>query len=346
MDSQRQAQIILYGKAFARDGDMWAFPAEVIDAELDFLQAANAARANLPVPPPLSPEAVQEQNYLRLSFSRLTSIYDGLAEELAAQGLPHKAIVERLYIELTKGAVEARTSDTHVVKDRIPFLYAFSVPLAGVAKADRGYHHPATRYLMFPVSKKLSPNNANDMNRVRAGLVHIGPDTMYHFMYEDCMVNAEQPYKGLLRSRLLVKCWWTIFFGPLSALRRDGEVDTFRRGRKCNAYRNNITRVSMRSIAYVATLARFALSSDTSISPGNPRPSGDSPPFTYYAFYRSLVSLLESPNPNSAKLKFRTELLEWWNTECFTKGPYNRDDGAEVGESTSFADMFDAEEAA
>ncbi|KDQ18750.1 hypothetical protein BOTBODRAFT_171529 [Botryobasidium botryosum FD-172 SS1] len=320
MDIQRRTQINRLGKAFVRDGDMWAFPAKVIDAKLDFLKTAHAIQTNAAQRPPLSPDKFKEQAYLRSSFARLTSIYEGLGEELAAQGPDHRTVVEQL---LTKGTKEARMADTHTITVTPPAIHTFIPTITSTRKADKGFHHQATRALLFPVI---------DMERVRSGDVLIGSGTTYHFMYEGCVADPKQPLKA-----------WIVLFGPSFARASEGELNALRHGKKCNAYRNRIKQISMRFIAYITTLVHFALSSDTSLSPGDPRISSDNPIFTYSVFYRFLVDFLESPDPNRAQHKFRTKLLVWWNSECFFKGPSHSQAGNSnlVGESTRFSDLFD-----
>ncbi|OBZ71240.1 hypothetical protein A0H81_08793 [Grifola frondosa] len=106
---------------------------------------------------------------------------------------------------------------------------------------------------------------------------------------------------GILEGPLLVQCYRRIFTGKSTALADPG----IPRGasRKCVAAKNDMTRVTPASIAYVACLVRFCLSAQTEwcVTDGD---------FSYETYYGYLVELFDDAD-------FAVPVLKWWNRMVF-----------------------------
>ncbi|GJJ05878.1 hypothetical protein Clacol_000065 [Clathrus columnatus] len=103
---------------------------------------------------------------------------------------------------------------------------------------------------------------------------------------------------GFLRSNALVRTFRIIFQGLSSV---DCCGPSGRATKKGNVELNNMRKVTAPSIAYIATLVRFALDSASTFASG-----GHHGTFNYHAFYTSIVTLLRMK-------EFRDSLLTWWN---------------------------------
>ncbi|KAH9013217.1 hypothetical protein EDB84DRAFT_1568756 [Lactarius hengduanensis] len=91
--------------------------------------------------------------------------------------------------------------------------------------------------------------------------------------------EIRDPYKGFLRSTLLVVAYKHVFISPSSAKVAN------RSTRGGNAALHNITSVTFESVTYVATLVRFALSNEPTFVPGGQDPvTGQQNGFPYCDF--------------------------------------------------------------
>ncbi|KAG2758156.1 hypothetical protein P692DRAFT_201835498 [Suillus brevipes Sb2] len=99
------------------------------------------------------------------------------------------------------------------------------------------------------------------------------------FLYAHYVYDHDDPWSGLLKSRLLVCAYKHVFTSPSSVNR---EPKATRSG---NARLHGMNCVTMASIAYIAT----------------------------QTFYHSLLDLLEDPKES----KEVDELLTWWNHQVF-----------------------------
>ncbi|KDQ13653.1 hypothetical protein BOTBODRAFT_175371 [Botryobasidium botryosum FD-172 SS1] len=334
-------KLINYGKAYNRNGNMWVTPEQAIEAKLLFLEQEGLEDPSSPSSPTLDKDAKAAQDYLRSAYSHLKSTYPSLVEDMTRNEGAERDFMET---KLEEGADRARMADTHAIRSAVLHneIYSFEPLLCQIDKTQWGYHHVGTAHLLFPVVKDLSEANERDVHQIRAGMVQIGCGIFYNFMWEGYSpVDPKNHLKGAFRGQILLNAYFIIFFGLSTVTCPQNQLDSLRRGRKCNAARNGIKSVSMQAIVYVTTLVRFALSSDTSLSPGNPHIGNHG--FSYSGFYRSLVNFLDGPNPSRVRQKFRAELLQWWNTKCFPKGTaYSDDDDTTVAATT--ADLFDEEE--
>ncbi|KAH9025761.1 hypothetical protein EDB84DRAFT_1563954 [Lactarius hengduanensis] len=116
--------------------------------------------------------------------------------------------------------------------------------------------------------------------------------------------EIRDPYKGFLRSTLLVVAYKHVFISPSSAKVAN------RSTRGGNAALHNITSVTFESVTYVATLVRFALSNEPTFVPGGQDPvTGQQNGFPYCDFYHKLLV-----HKDFLDVEEELEgLLQWWN---------------------------------
>ncbi|KIJ93139.1 hypothetical protein K443DRAFT_646874 [Laccaria amethystina LaAM-08-1] len=204
---------------------------------------------------------------------------------------------------LQKGASSTRSDDTKSLKSAIidwltPPGEALIPPIARNMKVDRGYHHEKTGVLLCPTGVDWS--DIKIKQKLRTGEFTVRGDQWLIFLWSGYKYDEDQPWRGLLRSDILVKSFKHIFTSPSSV---EKEAKATRSG---NARLHGMTSVTPASVAYVATQARFALSSLPVFTHSDKVTDSE-------LFYNSILNLLEDPDE-------RTEvgdLISWWNRQIF-----------------------------
>ncbi|KAG1887687.1 hypothetical protein F4604DRAFT_1877518 [Suillus subluteus] len=204
---------------------------------------------------------------------------------------------------IDKGATGARGDDTKTLKSAIldwiaPRGEAIQPPLHRNSKIDRGFNHELTGSLLCPVG--LDWNNPGTKENLRSGKMLVCGDQWPIFLYNNYTYDPEDPWCGLLRSRLLIYAYKHVFTSPSSV---DREPKATRSG---NARLHGMNSVTIASMAYIATQVRFALSSSSVFSRTDTTTDSET-------FYHSLLDLLEDPE----ECKEVDELLTWWNHQVF-----------------------------
>ncbi|KAH9950850.1 hypothetical protein B0H21DRAFT_776503 [Amylocystis lapponica] len=165
-------------------------------------------------------------------------------------------------------------------------------------KAERGFQHDVTGALLCPV--ELNWDNDEVKVGLRIGELTVAADSWPRFMYRDNAYDPENPWKGLLRGKLLVTAFKHIFTSPTSV--DDGSRAT----RAGNARIHGMTSVTPGSIAYVATQVRFALSSAEVFSRSDTAMNSA-------GFYDVLLELLTDEEDKEEI----DALFAWWNRQVF-----------------------------
>ncbi|KZP11148.1 hypothetical protein FIBSPDRAFT_962474 [Athelia psychrophila] len=204
---------------------------------------------------------------------------------------------------LQKGANNARADDTKGLKTGIvdwitPRGQALTPTLFRNNKSDRGFNHPRTGELLCPAAWDWSDEAVK--RGLRSGERAIPGEQWPAFIYEDNQYDSTNPWQGLFRGALLVTAYKFIFTSPSSA---DGEVKACRSG---NARIHGMTEITLPSLAYVATLVRFSLSSQTTFTRSNCVTESE-------RFYNTIMDLLLDVR----ELSEINELKAWWNAEVF-----------------------------
>jgi hypothetical protein len=204
---------------------------------------------------------------------------------------------------IQKGASSARSDDTKSLKGAIldwitPRGQPLNPPLSRNVKSDRGFHHERTGALLCPGG--LDWSNSETKDKLRSGEMAISGDQWPVFVYQGYNYDPEDPWNGLLRSTILVSSYKHIFTSPSSV---EKEAKATRSG---NARLHGMTRVTSASIAYVATQARFALSSSPVFSRTDTVTDSET-------FYNSILDFLEDIDEQEEV----NDLLVWWNRQIF-----------------------------
>ncbi|KAG1850564.1 hypothetical protein C8R48DRAFT_613481 [Suillus tomentosus] len=257
---------------------------------------------------------------LRLEQMEDTSLEDFSAEERREHGVfeqlldSYPSLLERLKNGseeeilhvgelIGKGAAGARGDDTKTLKSAIldwicPKGEAIQPPLHRNSKIDRGFNHELTGSLLCPAG--LNWNDSQTKENLRSGETLVCGDQWPIFLYANQTYDPEDPWCGLLRSRLLVSAYKHVFTSPSSV---DREPKATRSG---NARLHGMNSVTVASIAYIATQVRFALTSSSVFSRTDTTTDSET-------FYHSLLDLLEDTDES----KEVDELLVWWNRQVF-----------------------------
>ncbi|KIJ53894.1 hypothetical protein M422DRAFT_155071, partial [Sphaerobolus stellatus SS14] len=151
-------------------------------------------------------------------------------------------------------------------------------------KSSRGFAHPLTRRAIKDLESGKLPRD---------------PEEMLLFLYEGYICDVEDQMKGFLKSGLLLKSWLALYHGPSAW---GGGKSKSKRSAK--AYLCDITQVTGRTIAYIATLLHCALSDDETM---DRNPSAGK--FNYTEFFWSIVTVFEDPDFQDEA----EETLQWWN---------------------------------
>ncbi|KJA15738.1 hypothetical protein HYPSUDRAFT_207595 [Hypholoma sublateritium FD-334 SS-4] len=155
-----------------------------------------------------------------------------------------------------------------------------AISIKGKFKDDRGFCHPATASLLCPV---MYPDTPETYNAILSGRLPVTTTMLPRFLFpDDHVYDPDDISKDLLRGHVMYRAAKHIFQGPSAALQGPGS----HRGKQGNASICGITTMTPRTIAYVATQVRFALSSTSSWTPRDGT-------FSYTDFYWHIVGLLD-----------------------------------------------------
>ncbi|KAJ3502959.1 hypothetical protein NMY22_g18413 [Coprinellus aureogranulatus] len=256
-------------------------------------------------------------------FQDLTDLCPGLEARIL------KASPEELHYVadmIAKGSSGARADDTKSLKSVIidwitPRGGALNPPLSRNVKTDRGFYHDATGELLCPAT--LDWKDPSIKTQLKSGEISVSGDVWPVFLYRDHKFNPDNPWDGLLQGKLLVSAYKHVFTSPSSV---DQETRATRSG---NAELHGMTSVSIPSIAYIATLVRFALGS-SAVFCRNDRTTDSE------RFYKSIVDWLESPEEHEEV----QSLINWWNRKIFPAHHTDGQNGKAVIPTNAFKNCF------
>ncbi|KAG2354502.1 hypothetical protein BDR07DRAFT_1454097 [Suillus spraguei] len=232
---------------------------------------------------------------------RLEQMEDAPLEDFPAESEEKIIRVGEL---IGKGAVGVRGDDTKMLKSAVLNWIslkgaAIQPPLHRNSKIDQGFKHELTRSLLCPVG--LDWNDAETRESLQSGKMSVCGDQWPIFLYAHHIFDAEDPWCGLLRNRLLA--YKHIFMSPSSV---NKEPKAMWSG---NAHLHSMNCVTITSIAYIATQVRqcvFALSSSSVFTWTDTTMDSET-------FYHSLLDLFKDPDES----KEVNDLLTWWNHQVF-----------------------------
>ncbi|KJA13589.1 hypothetical protein HYPSUDRAFT_151445 [Hypholoma sublateritium FD-334 SS-4] len=234
-------------------------------------------------------------------FILLLKSVPGLEDRIMASDSEEE--VHHIATLIQKGASSARSDDTKSLKSAIidwllPAGEPLIPPIARNAKIDRGFNHERTGALLCPAGVDWSDREIKQ--KLRSGELSVSGDQWPIFLYTSYEYDDTNPWKGLLRSAILVKAFKHIFTSPSSV---DIEAKATRSG---NARIHGMTSMTCASVVYAATQARFALSSSSVFSRTDTSTDSE-------RFYNSLLELLADPE----EIDEVNTLLVWWNRQVF-----------------------------
>ncbi|KIJ92352.1 hypothetical protein K443DRAFT_135315 [Laccaria amethystina LaAM-08-1] len=213
-------------------------------------------------------------------FQALLKMVPGLQDRLATASLEETRHIADL---LQKGASSARSDDTKSLKAAIidwitPRGEALHPPIPRNSKTERGFNHEKMGVLLCPAG--LDWSDIEVKQKLRNGELLVPGDQWPIFLYQGSVYDEDDPWKGLLRSTLLVSTFKHIFTSPSSV---EKEAKATRSG---NARIHGMTQVTRASITYAATQARFALASAAVFSRSDTVTDSE-------RFYNSVLELLD-----------------------------------------------------
>ncbi|KIJ64395.1 hypothetical protein HYDPIDRAFT_28335 [Hydnomerulius pinastri MD-312] len=233
-------------------------------------------------------------------FRELLRMVPGLEARLMASAEDEVIHIADL---IQKGANGARADDTKGMKSAIidwitPKGQSLNPHIPRNVKSGRGFNHERTGALLCPAG--LDWNNTDTRSKLISGQIQVAGDQWPVFLYANYTYDPEDPWNGLLRSGLLVSAFKHIFTSPSSV---DQEPKATRSG---NARLHGMRCITKASLAYVATQARFSLTSAQVFSRTDLVTDSE-------RFYTTILELLEDPDEKDEV----DQLLVWWNRQVF-----------------------------
>ncbi|KAI1784128.1 hypothetical protein LXA43DRAFT_1101726 [Ganoderma leucocontextum] len=235
-------------------------------------------------------------------YTQIIQFLPDLEEGLTKENITTSQL-NRICASIQAGANAARADDVKGLKgailDWITDKTTGLVPPIARNKMDgRGFNHEATGKELCPAG--LDWNDPSIKSALKAGTMVVQSDQWSIFLYLNGAYDPERPWAGLLRGRLLVNAFKHVFTSPSSV------EDAGRSTKSSNAALHGMTKVTLASIAYVATLVRFSLSSRATFARSDTVTDSQT-------FYNVLLAFLTHPDERENA----NELLVWWNKQVF-----------------------------
>ncbi|KAG0703964.1 hypothetical protein DFH29DRAFT_802625, partial [Suillus ampliporus] len=221
-------------------------------------------------------------------FMELVDSYPGLLERLTNGEEEDIICVGEL---LGKGASGARGDDTKTLKSAVlewlvPRGQVVMPPLSRNIKSDRRFNHEVTGVLLCPAD--LDWSNAETKQGLKSGEITVRGDQWPMFLYAGYIYDPEDPWKGLLRSEILIFGFKHVFTS-LSSVDKEPKAT-----HSSNAYLHG-----MKSVRFSLCSSSVFSRTDTVMDSNN--------------FYHSILDLLEDPDENDEV----ADLMLWWTRRVF-----------------------------
>ncbi|KAG2032487.1 hypothetical protein BDR03DRAFT_935988 [Suillus americanus] len=122
-----------------------------------------------------------------------------------------------LFMSIGKGAAGARGDNTKTLKSAVldwisPKGAAIQPPLHRNSKINCGFNHELTGSLLCPAG--LDWKDPETRENLRSGELSVCGDQWPIFLYTHYTYDTDDPWCGLLRSRLLVSAYKHVFTSP------------------------------------------------------------------------------------------------------------------------------------
>lgn len=199
-----------------------------------------------------------------------------------------------LSLNLDKGRREFRNAQVHSISNKI------SIWVKGVPenKHLRGFENDVCGRLLCPSTRDWEDPMIRE--QIQSFQIPVTADDFPKFLWKDEEVDPNDMNKSFLRSELLVKVLLCILIGPAAA--RPGGQSS---GVGGYADLLNLQTLSVPALAFGATLARFALSTESKCIWSF---SDKTPGFNNLVFYQRIISTVGTWKDGEQR-----SLLVWWN---------------------------------
>ncbi|KAG1823891.1 uncharacterized protein BJ212DRAFT_1444806 [Suillus subaureus] len=127
-------------------------------------------------------------------------------------------------------------------------------PLAQNIKSDQGFDYEVTGVLLCPAG--LDWSDAQTKESLKTGETAVHGDQWPMFLYAGCIYDPEDPWKGLLRSEILIFGFKHVFTSPSSVDKEPKATHS------SNTYLHSMKSVTKGCLAYIATQVQFSLSEE------------------------------------------------------------------------------------
>ncbi|KAG2050583.1 hypothetical protein BDR06DRAFT_983905 [Suillus hirtellus] len=196
---------------------------------------------------------------------------------------------------LGKGASGAQGDNTKTLKSAVlewlvPRGQAVIPPLFWNIKSDCRFNHEVTSALLFVI---ISPRTKQSL---KSGETAVHGDQWPMFLYAGYDYDPEDPWKGLLKSKILIYYGFKYMFTSPSSVDKEPKAM-----HSSNAYLHGMKSVTKGSVAYIATQVQFLLCSSSVFSQTNTVMDSKN-------FYISILDLLEDPDESQEV----ADLMTWW----------------------------------
>ncbi|KAK0472299.1 hypothetical protein IW261DRAFT_1509111 [Armillaria novae-zelandiae] len=248
-----------------------------------------------------------QQCYDKFSSSKDQDFVIG-CETLVKYGKDLPAL-NKLLKAMQAASNSARSDDTgKVLPDTLKLLkrdrnHQFKKP-EPVHKSKFGFNHEDTARFLVPVDdiKMFDDNPAVYMEAVQSGEIRNEWWCLPLFLFDEELLQNDDPTGGLFRGYVLVRFFCHIFLGS-GLPERQGKTN----GRDTVATRHGMTSVTSHHVAYAATQARYCLGT---VDKWQQFDGG----FDLWRFFWSIIDFFEGPDKNDAA----ENILAWWNKEVFS----------------------------
>ncbi|KAG8952573.1 hypothetical protein FRC00_006692 [Tulasnella sp. 408] len=252
-----------------------------------------------------NPSALADDEVLLYYLTDHCPTLGSMIDEALSMRNPVKEL-NKLASDIDEGWSEARNTDTASLKKGLAANFNLDldydehghwVPPLNLTKRHLwGPHHPQLFPLVVPVRKP--PLNDDELEMLKQAGATVPHTLWYDWMWKDRKHNPQNLDEGFLQSDLLGKvAFLWIYFGA---------VINPTSSKLAAARKVGFTSVTVHSIAYTATLLRFALSCELRIDQN----------FNSAGFYQHLVQYLEHEDQH----ELTAEILKWWNRNVFPGG--------------------------
>ncbi|KAH9036291.1 hypothetical protein EDB84DRAFT_1437712 [Lactarius hengduanensis] len=260
------------------------------------------------------PELSLELDKVRQGYPYCMCIGAGGAAQKCRQGSVDATQASSGGSEAHDSRKQARRGDINGIRGAIGLWPCIDwQPAFPIARHLLGFNHRTSGRLLCPVTLNWADDSVRDA--LRHGTQNVTAANHPAFLWPQDVFTLDDIYKGFLRGPVLLMAYKYIFISPSSAR----ETDRSTRGG--NASLHDVTFVTYESVAYVATVTRFALSNEPAFGPGGRDNNIQVGGFPYRAFYREILEHKELMLEDEL-----VSLLLYWNEKIFPRSIYSSDD--------------------